>query len=72
MRENYTLTRLFLEADLFQGDDIYLSREQAHYLGSVLRRVKGTSIRVFNGRDGEWRAETVSYTHLTLPTTPYV
>ena len=57
MRENYTLTRLFLEADLFQGDDIYLSREQAHYLGSVLRRVEGASIRVFNGRDGEWRAE---------------
>ena len=57
MRENYTLTRLFLEADLSQGDDIDLSREQAHYLGSVLRRVEGASIRVFNGRDGEWRAE---------------
>ena len=57
MRENYTLTRLFLETDLSQGDDIDLSREQAHYLGSVLRRVEGASIRVFNGRDGEWRAE---------------
>ena len=57
MRENYTLTRLFLETDLSQGDEIDLSREQAHYLGSVLRRVEGASIRVFNSRDGEWRAE---------------
>ena len=57
MRENYTLTRLFLETDLSQGDEIDLSREQAHYLGSVLRRVEGASIRVFNGRDGEWRAK---------------
>ena len=57
MRENYTLTRLFLETDLSQGDEIDLSREQAHYLGSVLRKVEGESIRVFNGRDGEWRAD---------------
>ena len=57
MRENYTLTRLFPEDDLFQGCEVALTREQAHYLGSVLRKSEGQSIRVFNGRDGEWRAE---------------
>ena len=57
MRENYTLTRLFLEGDLSQGSEIEFSREQAHYLGSVLRKAEGESIRVFNGRDGEWRAD---------------
>jgi len=57
MRENYTLTRLFLEDDLSQGREITLTREQAHYLRAVLRKPEGASIRVFNGRDGEWRAE---------------
>ena len=59
MRENYTLTRLFLEGDLSQGGEIELLREQAHYLGSVLRKSEGESIRVFNGRDGEWRADII-------------
>jgi len=57
MRENYTLPRLYVEADLSPGKDIALSKEQAHYLINVLRKHEGDHIRVFNGRDGEWRAE---------------
>lgn len=57
MRENYTLTRLFLEADLRAGETVDIPREHTHYLGNVLRKSIGDSIRVFNGRDGEWRAE---------------
>lgn len=57
MRENYTLIRLFLDADLSEALEIELSREQAHYLGKVLRKSIGDSVRVFNGLDGEWRAE---------------
>ncbi len=33
-----------------------LDRNQANYLVNVLRLSDGASIRVFNGRDGEWRA----------------
>jgi len=33
------------------------SREQANYLLNVLRLGAGDAILVFNGRDGEWRAE---------------
>jgi len=57
MRENYTLPRLYVEADLSPGKDIALPKEQAHYLINVLRKHEGDHIRVFNGRDGEWRAE---------------
>jgi 16S rRNA (uracil1498-N3)-methyltransferase len=33
-----------------------LSEAQAHYLRHVMRRADGTELRLFNGRDGEWRA----------------
>ena len=57
MRENYTLTRLYVEAALSEGGTVALSREQAHYLGNVLRKGVGDAVRVFNGENGEWRAE---------------
>lgn len=37
-----------------------MSAEQAHYLGSVLRRRPGEQVRLFNAGWGEWRAEIVS------------
>ena len=36
-----------------------LERAQAHYLLNVLRKGAGDPVLVFNGRDGEWRAEVV-------------
>ena len=59
MRENYTLSRLYLEADLSGGAELTLSKEQAHYLGTVLRKSAGDALRIFNGRDGEWKAELI-------------
>lgn len=60
MRENYTLTRLFIASPLTQGASVALTKEQAHYLGTVLRKSAGDSLRVFNGEGGEWRAEIAS------------
>lgn len=48
--------RLFVDAPLSEGAAVTLERDQAHYLVSVMRRQPGDSVRVFNGRDGEWRA----------------
>lgn len=56
MRENYTLTRLFIEADLSAGAEVPLDKAQTHYLGTVLRKSLGDRIRIFNGTDGEWSA----------------
>lgn len=36
-----------------------MTRDQAHYLFSVMRLPVGVSVLLFNGRHGEWRAEVV-------------
>ena len=54
-----TTTRLFVEAELRAGAEIIASREQAHYLRTVLRRASGDAVRLFNGADGEWLGRVV-------------
>ncbi|WP_461346705.1 16S rRNA (uracil(1498)-N(3))-methyltransferase [Bradyrhizobium sp. USDA 4451] len=49
--------RLFVDAPLGTGTTVTLERDQSNYLGNVLRLGAGDSVLVFNGRDGEWRAE---------------
>jgi|JI10StandDraft_1071094.scaffolds.fasta_scaffold07002_2 16S rRNA (uracil1498-N3)-methyltransferase len=46
--------RLFTPADLNDGSPAVLSEPQAHYLKNVMRATVGDSVRLFNGRDGEW------------------
>jgi len=49
--------RLYVEQDLAAGAVLPLEREHAHRLLTVMRRKAGDPVRLFNGRDGEWRAE---------------
>ena len=48
------LPRIYVEDDLHDGAALALGRDQAHYLCTVLRGRAGDSVRLFNGRDGEW------------------
>lgn len=57
MRANYKMQRLFIDAALATDATVETTREQAHYLLNVLRMREGAALLVFNGRDGEWRAE---------------
>src|SRR5215212_1357973 len=50
------VTRLFTQLDLSAGAEAALDEAQAHYLRHVMRRGEGASLRLFNGRDGEWKA----------------
>ncbi len=50
------LTRLFVKSPLSAGADVALDRDQAHYLGNVLRIKPDSYVLIFNGADGEWRA----------------
>lgn len=52
-----TVTRLFIEAGLAAGSEAALDEAQAHYLRHVMRRADGAPLLLFNGRDGEWKAE---------------
>jgi 16S rRNA (uracil1498-N3)-methyltransferase len=49
--------RLFVRQPLVPGQPVALSRDQAHYLFTVMRLPEGRSVLLFNGQDGEWRAE---------------
>ena len=51
-----TIPRLFVMPSLTPGAEVAGSAEQAHYLGSVIRKRVGDEVCVFNGQDGEWRA----------------
>lgn len=49
--------RLYVEHPLGAGQCVPLTRDQAHYLFGVMRLGPGDAVALFNGRDGEWRAE---------------
>ena len=53
---DFRKARLFVDASLESGATVMLARDQANYLGNVLRLKAGDTILVFNGRDGEWLA----------------
>jgi 16S rRNA (uracil1498-N3)-methyltransferase len=54
---DFTSQRLFVDAPLAAGEILTCTTEQSNYLSNVLRLGPGASLLVFNGRDGEWRAE---------------
>jgi len=49
--------RLYVRQALAAGQPVPLTPEQAHYLFSVMRLAVGAQVALFNGTDGEWRAE---------------
>ena len=56
-QRDFKSPRLFVDAPLGAGREVALAREQGHYLGNVLRLSASDTVLVFNGRDGEWRAQ---------------
>ncbi len=49
--------RLYVDQPLGAGQAVALGAEAANYLFNVMRLGKGAGVALFNGRDGEWRAE---------------
>jgi 16S rRNA (uracil1498-N3)-methyltransferase len=56
-QSDFKSPRLFIDAPLTAGATLTLDRNQSNYLGNVLRLAAGDTVLVFNGREGEWRAE---------------
>lgn len=54
--------RLYVEAALGNGARLTPTPEQAHYLLHVMRARAGDTLSLFNGHDGEWRAEIADVT----------
>src|SRR3974377_2400045 len=59
-RYDFRTPRLYFDGALSAGGAVPLAREQANHLLNVLRLERGDSVLVFNGRDGEWRANVSS------------
>ena len=51
------MVRLYVDQPLCPGQSVVLTQQQAHYLFGVMRLSVGAELSVFNGEDGEWRAE---------------
>jgi 16S rRNA (uracil1498-N3)-methyltransferase len=49
--------RLYVDQALAQGQAVAVNADQAHYLFNVMRLARGAAVSLFNGCDGEWRAE---------------
>ena len=58
-RRDFTAQRLFVEADLAEGGTVACTPAQSNYLRNVLRLKAGAAVLVFNGMQGEWRAQLV-------------
>lgn len=52
--------RLFVETALAADVEVAVHGKPAHYLLHVMRLGAGDALRLFNGRDGEWRARLVT------------
>lgn len=52
--KNSKMARLFIDFPLIKGDNINLSKDDAHYLINVMRKKQGNEVVIFNGKDGEW------------------
>ncbi|MDE2362750.1 MAG: 16S rRNA (uracil(1498)-N(3))-methyltransferase [Hyphomicrobiales bacterium] len=58
-RYDFTATRLFVADDLRADARVSVADGQANLLVNVLRLKAGDGLLLFNGRDGEWRAEII-------------
>ena len=56
-KTDFRTPRVYVDAPLASGKEVALDRSQTNYLRNVLRLGEGDGVLLFNGRDGEWRAE---------------
>lgn len=61
-RQSVARTRLYVTAALAAGATVVLDDARAHYLRDVLRLSPGDEVRLFNGREGEWRGRIAAMT----------
>jgi len=65
-----SLIRLYVEIDLALGEELEIQAGQLHYLKNVMRLGPGDGVALFNGRDGEMRAEILEIKKKTLRVLP--
>ncbi|MBZ0215893.1 MAG: 16S rRNA (uracil(1498)-N(3))-methyltransferase [Fimbriimonadaceae bacterium] len=66
---DFKAPRLFVTDDLASDETVVPEKDQIHYLINVMRMKPGRPILLFNGRDGEWRAEVTDISRRTCSLT---
>ena len=66
---DFSSPRLCVTAALTEGASVVLDRDQANHLLNVLRAKRGEEVLLFNGRNGEWRAQLAGEGKKTLTAT---
>ena len=56
---SFKMPRLYLDAALSVGTELELDKQAANYLVNVMRLDQGAAVLVFNGHEGEWRADLI-------------
>jgi 16S rRNA (uracil1498-N3)-methyltransferase len=51
------MIRLYVESSLLENQERSLPKEQSHYLQNVMRLRQGDELLLFNGLQGEWKAQ---------------
>jgi len=69
MNQSKPKARLYISSTYCEGEALFPSEAQSHYLISVMRLKLGDVVSVFNGCDGEWLAEISHVAKKTLTLT---
>jgi 16S rRNA (uracil1498-N3)-methyltransferase len=69
-RYDFRTPRVYVDAPLSRGAEVRFEREQVNYLLNVLRLKAGDPVLLFNGREGEWRADLAGAGKRSLSATP--
>ncbi len=76
---DFSGTRLFVRESLREGSIVILEAAQHNYIRNVMRLAEGSTIALFNGKDGEWlgniteagkRRTVITAQHFVRPQTP--
>jgi 16S rRNA (uracil1498-N3)-methyltransferase len=57
MTQTHRTIRLYVPEPFAAGQQVALGQTQSHYLANVMRCREGELITLFNGQDGQWRAQ---------------
>jgi 16S rRNA (uracil1498-N3)-methyltransferase len=63
--------RLFVTSPLTAGGQVGASEAQSHYLANVMRQSAGDTVKLFNGKDGEWAARITAISRKSVQFEPF-
>jgi len=64
------MIRLYVESALVENQEVFLNEHQSHYLQKVMRLKEGDAVLLFNGLNGEWKANITALSKKQIQVSP--